>query len=372
MDTVRGNYINPEIPWDLGSSALKNENILESPEGSASNEVYNVPAINTIFKELDNKVTSLDKIGSYLGSFLCFLKSRGGGVWTPPMVEDFHERVVSKNDFITVQTLTHADRLWYNESAALHEGRLDIGEFAEGHPVRFVVLDIDTPTGIIDWMFDVVYSWDTVIDVSDKQDKANINDTPSGSVGTTGGINIAVFVSSSADGSGKVSSVLGPSLENFASKDYVTNTLDEKLPQVSQPIVGRLSETVGEVRCVYSNRFGNRDTLRMGTLVYEERSGRGIIGRVLATSLDNPLELSDFDAQTKPWAADETFWYGDIVSYNSQHFVFQPGDPMLFIADSNPPYNNNNGWRILIIDDWVKAVTISVPGDKWVATPLAQ
>jgi len=186
------NYIS-ELNWRAGSRALENENVkitvdsniagesdlgVAGLEARGAKEVYNVPAINSIFEELNGRVTSLDEIGSYLGAFDSFLKEPPN---TPLSKSDFKGRPVTVNDFITVRKLKPADLAYYNANKP--DGASPIEPESENHPVRFVVRGVNKQ-GVITWEYDVTYSWDEAA-VADKMNKFDATPLANGNIVVT-------------------------------------------------------------------------------------------------------------------------------------------------------------------------------------------
>jgi hypothetical protein len=102
-----------ESTWDKGAKALVNDGltpVLDGGETTHSNETYNVPAINTIFRHLNDRVQKFEVLGQYLGSFDGFVSGgpdfSGGAPVTVPFSKaafDGKSDDVSVGDFITVR-----------------------------------------------------------------------------------------------------------------------------------------------------------------------------------------------------------------------------------------------------------------------------
>lgn len=245
-----------DVSWDKGSQALKNANLPdvldEENKSTAANEVYNVPAVNSLFKELNSQIVNLegtvidlDQIGSYLGAFNSI----------PYNASTFNGRAVTKNDFVTIRELTPDDRDTYNENNPDNE----IPEKAIGHPIRLVVINKDASDNIT-WSYDVTYSWNT--DVTGKMN--SFSSTPDGGkIVISGTNNISVEESNVT----------------------LNNVLEKQIVSIESPSAARLMDEVDFTTAIYFdlNDFNPLSYIDVGTLVYQRSQtiGRWVIGTVV-------------------------------------------------------------------------------------------
>lgn len=304
------NYITG-ISWDQGSQTLKNNNILDPYEKNA-NEVYNVPAVNSIFKAISERVDHVGALGEYLGSFDYFRASNApAGKSTVPQTLPSNgvfrdDDIVTVGDFVTVRVDNNeyrgeSDRpIETSEEDWNRAQQLLPPEDKIGKQNRYVVESISDPVDdirTITWAYDITYTTDVTgkmdrfddpvaggkLVVSVSQDKvaeseygesdiAGILDDIDTLEGKVDDLEdkkqdkdkdvhddrtqkIAVFNPHPTDKTKLLSSEVGPPIAAFATKSFVATEL-EKLPKPTWASGrGRFNGTIADMTTIGDQRL---------------------------------------------------------------------------------------------------------------------